>query len=40
MVSIGIGHEDVLIEAKFNFQDFTQIDDLFLDKLLSLEPNT
>ncbi len=40
MISIGIGHEDVLIEAKFNFQDFTQIDDLFLDKLLSLEPNT
>lgn len=37
MVSIGIGHEDVLVEAKYSFHDFTQIDDLFLDKLLSLE---
>lgn len=39
MISIGIGHEDVLVEAKYNFQDFTQIDDIFLDKLLRLEPN-
>ncbi|MFX0556448.1 beta-phosphoglucomutase [Maribacter sp. CXY002] len=37
MVSVGIGHEDILVEAKYNFQDFTEIDNSFLDKLLSIE---
>ena len=35
MTSIGIGDEKVLSEAKFNFDDFTQIDTNFLTKLLS-----
>lgn len=35
MISIGIGDEKVLSEARFNFNDFTEIDDDFLVKLLS-----
>jgi beta-phosphoglucomutase len=35
MISIGIGDEKVLSEAQFNFNDFTEIDDDFLAKLLS-----
>jgi len=35
MISIGIGDEKVLSEAQFNFNDFTEIDDDFLVKLLS-----
>lgn len=34
MVSIGIGDENILSEAVYNFRDFTQIDSKFLNKLL------
>lgn len=36
MISIGIGEEDVLTEAMFNFSDFTKIDFDFLDKLIEM----
>src|SRR5690606_13736125 len=29
MVSVGIGHKDILNEARFNFNDFTEIDNNF-----------
>jgi beta-phosphoglucomutase len=35
MTSIGIGEATVLIEAKFNFQDFTYIDEAFLNSLIN-----
>ncbi|MGB3149598.1 MAG: beta-phosphoglucomutase [Maribacter sp.] len=34
MISIGIGDENILSEAIYNFRDFTQIDSKFLNKLL------
>lgn len=34
MLSIGIGEEKVLSEAKFVFADFTEMDDKFLNQLL------
>ena len=34
MTSIGIGEADVLVEAKYNFVDFTEIDLDFLDRLI------
>ena len=34
MISIGIGDEDILSEAQFNFQDFTQIDTTFIKELI------
>ena len=34
MISIGIGDETVLQEAKYNFKDFTLIDDVFLYQLI------
>lgn len=34
MVSIGIGHKDILKEADFNFNDFTEIDTKFLKTLI------
>lgn len=38
MLSIGIGEEKVLSEAKFVFVDFTEIDDNFLNRLLEQTP--
>ena len=35
MTSIGIGEATVLNEAKFNFQDFTYIDEAFLNSLIN-----
>lgn len=35
MISIGIGDATVLHEAKFNFKDFTQIDEAFLNSLVN-----
>jgi beta-phosphoglucomutase len=35
MTSIGIGEASVLNEAKFNFQDFTCIDEAFLNSLIN-----
>ena len=35
MTSIGIGDETVLYEAKYNFKDFTFIDETFLEQLIS-----
>jgi len=37
MISIGIGDPEVLVEAKYNFRDFTEIDDQFLNELINLE---
>lgn len=34
MISIGVGDADILIEAKYNFNDFTEIQDDFLESLL------
>ncbi len=34
MVSVGIGDEKVLHEAQFNFNDFTEIDNSFLERLI------
>ena len=34
MISIGIGDETVLYEAKYNFKDFTFIDETFLEQLI------
>lgn len=34
MVSVGIGDAEVLCEADHNFNDFTEIDNQFIDKLL------
>lgn len=34
MISIGIGDAEVLAEADYNFNDFTEIDDVFLKKLI------
>lgn len=34
MISIGIGHPEVLFEADYNFHDFTEINTEFLDKIL------
>ena len=38
MLSIGIGEEKVLSEAKFVFADFTEMDDNFLNRLLAQTP--
>jgi beta-phosphoglucomutase len=35
MTSIGIGDASVLHEAKYNFKDFTTIDEAFLEKLIN-----
>jgi len=35
MVSIGIGDKKILSEADYNFNDFTEIDINFLDRLIS-----
>ena len=35
MVSVGIGHPDVLSEARYNFKDFTEISSEFLEGLIS-----
>lgn len=35
MVSIGIGHEETLHEALYNFKDFNQIDSTFLELLIN-----
>jgi beta-phosphoglucomutase len=35
MTSIGIGDTSVLHEAKYNFKDFTAIDEAFLEKLIN-----
>jgi beta-phosphoglucomutase len=35
MTSIGIGEAAILNEAKFNFQDFTYIDEAFLNSLIN-----
>ena len=35
MTSIGIGDETVLYEAKYNFKDFTFIDETFLENLIN-----
>ena len=35
MTSIGIGDSDILDEASYNFKDFTEISDSFLESLLS-----
>lgn len=35
MTSIGIGDESILSEARYNFNDFTQISNDFLDQLIS-----
>lgn len=35
MISIGIGDVDILHEADYNFKDFTEIDDSFLELLLN-----
>lgn len=35
MVSVGIGDAEVLYEAHYNFNDFTEIDIQFIDKLLN-----
>ena len=35
MISIGIGEADILNEAKFNFKDFTYIDEAFLNSLIN-----
>lgn len=35
MTSIGIGNPEILHEADYNFNDFTEIDSDFLDKLLN-----
>lgn len=35
MVSVGIGHKDILNEARFNFNDFTEIDNNFLTTLVN-----
>jgi len=34
MISVGIGEPEVLVAAKYNFTDFTQIDLNFLDRLI------
>lgn len=34
MLSIGIGEPGILLEARFNFKDFTEIDLSFLDELI------
>ena len=36
MVSIGIGDSNVLSEAKYNFNNFTEIDSSFLNKLVAI----
>ena len=35
MISIGIGDETVLYEAKYNFKDFTFIDETFFEQLIN-----
>ena len=35
MVSIGIGDKNILSEAQYNFKDFTEMDDAFLNGLLA-----
>ncbi|MCW5515078.1 beta-phosphoglucomutase [Muriicola sp. Z0-33] len=37
MISIGIGDPEILAEANFNFRDFTEIDNDFLNELINLE---
>jgi beta-phosphoglucomutase len=34
MKSIGIGEKEILFEADFIFEDFTQIDTVFIEKLI------
>jgi beta-phosphoglucomutase len=36
MTSIGIGDAHILSEAKFNFYDFTEMDGVFLERLITL----
>ena len=36
MISVGIGDPEVLYEAKYNFRDFTEIDDEFLNELIGM----
>ncbi len=40
MVSIGIGDEHILSEASYNFNDFTEIDNNFLNGLLNQDSKT
>ena len=40
MVSIGIGDENILSEASYNFNDFTEIDDNFLNGLFNQNSKT
>ena len=35
MVSVGIGDPEILVNAKYNFRDFTEIDLDFLNKLIN-----
>lgn len=35
MISVGIGHKDILNEAQYNFNDFTEIDNKFLQTLVN-----
>ena len=35
MISVGIGEEKTLHEAKYVFQDFTHIDNRFIDNLIN-----
>jgi len=35
MTSIGIGEASILNEVKYNFQDFTCIDEAFLNSLIN-----
>ncbi len=39
MKSVGIGDAQVLVDADYNFNDFTEIDDQFLSELLQLLEN-
>jgi beta-phosphoglucomutase len=35
MISIGIGHEETLYEAQYNFKDFTEMNSTFLELLIN-----
>ena len=39
MTSIGIGDSNILDEADYNFKDFTEISDSFLESLLNNNQN-
>ena len=34
MISIGIGNENILSEAMYNFTDFTELSNSFLEELI------